>query len=731
MSQSAVNVELALRLKDGATAGLKSVTQTAVQSSEKTSAAAVAAATKSSKAAEESASRMSSVAVAAANKFVMSQKDMTAAAIAARKRIEQAQTESSKRQVETDKTAHGKYVLNMEARRTLGMRSEKEIQKEIAQTESAYQRLAKSGVVSARELARAQDASIAKIKVLRREMGEIEKAEKSFSRMQLLTGVGAAAGVGMMLKPAVTKAVNYDHTVASLTNTMFNDRDKAGRNAGKAEVKQAIDEALKVGGGTREQAAGTLSALMGSGEFSKVQSYNLLGTLQKGATATGADPEQLANIALAAKRMGVKPEDMDKAISKAIRAGELGGFELTDMAKHLPAALSSARSLGLSGMGGFERVLASMQASVLTAGTKDEAANNLINILEKMNSSDTAKDFKKHGIDLRGELVKGTYRNEDAITTFIPLIDRVIAKDTNSKAVTQELERLSKIAEDKKNPQREQALKQVQQIYASSEIGKFLQDRQALQGFRAESQGNTSGLVATVREGLTRDDKGQELDTSYGVMSDTASSKLQQIENAKLQGQDTMMTGAGSAMKPFFDGVVRASTEFPVLTAAVSAATVALGLLTASAAANAMFNKNGTGNGSGGAAPGGKSTNGGTKSSRMMGKFGIAAAVGGAVLSSVGNEESAAVRYGSAALSGAGLGAMFGPIGAVIGAAGGLAIQGIMDGLKHQEQKPNESILKLDLNLPPGVTIKKQLQSSVGNTTLHTAVGNLWVGAPR
>jgi FKBP-type peptidyl-prolyl cis-trans isomerase len=109
MSQSAVNVELALRLKDGATAGLKSVTQAAVQSSEKTSAAAVAAATKSSKAAEESASRMSSVAVAAANKFVMSQKDMTAAAIAARKRIEQAQTESTKRQAEAEKTVYVEY----------------------------------------------------------------------------------------------------------------------------------------------------------------------------------------------------------------------------------------------------------------------------------------------------------------------------------------------------------------------------------------------------------------------------------------------------------------------------------------------------------------------------------------------------------------------------------------------------------------------------------------------
>lgn len=621
------------------------------------------------------------------------------------------------------------YAKFANAREMLGVRSEHAIQREIQQTEAAYNRLARSGTAGARDLARAQDASIAKVKALRREMGEVEKQ----SRINAGTvggAVTAAAGAYMMTKPAVTKAIDYDHTVAGLTNTMFNDRDAAGRIAGKTEIKQAIDVALKVGGGTREQAAGTLSSLMGSGEFTKDQAYKLLGTIQKGSTATGADSGQLADIALAAKRMGVLPDQIDRVISKAIRAGELGGFELSDMAKHLPAALSSARSLGLSGMAGFERVLASMQASVLTAGTKDEAANNLINIFEKMNSADTAKDFQKQGIDLRGELVKGAGRGEDTITTFTALIDRVIAKDPKTKAVTVELDRLSKIAEDKKNPQREQALKQIQQIYGSGVIGKFLQDRQALQGFRAESQGNKSGLVANVREGLNKDNAAQELDASYAVMSDTASAKMQRLENAKLQGQDAMLTGAGGAIKPFMDGLVNTAAEFPILTASVSAATAALGLLAASAGVNAVL---GGRNARAKVAPDLMAAPGapvGTKSSRMMGKFGLTTAVAGAVLSTVGNEESAAVRYGSAALSGASLGAMFGPIGAAIGAAGGLAIQGVMDSLKPQEPKPSEAHVKIEMALPPGVNVKSQSVKSTGNASLDIATGNLWSGAP-
>lgn len=537
MSEPAVRAELVVTLKDGATAGMKAIATEAEKAALKTSAASVAAANKS---------------LAATEQFVSK-----------------------------SRTAYQKLSL---ARETLGVRSEREIQREIQQTEAAYNRLARTGEASARELARAHDASIAKIKALRREMGETEKS------FRISPGaVASVAGAYMLAKPAVTKAIDYDHTVAGLTNTMFNDRDVAGRIAGKEEIKRAISEALRVGGGTREQAAGTLNALMGSGEFSKDQAYGLLKSIQKGSTATGADSGQLADIVLAAKRMGIKPEEMDKVISKAVRAGELGGFELSDMAKHLPAALSSARSLGLSGMDGFERVLASMQSSVLTAGTKDEAANNLINILEKMNSSDTAKDFQKQGIDLRGELVKGAKRGEDTVTTFTKLIDQVIAKDPRTKSVTDELERLSKVAEDKRNPQREQALKQIQQIYASSEIGKFLQDRQALQGFRAESQGGKSGLVKSVREGLSRDDNAQELNASYAVMDDTASAQLQKLENAKLEGQDKALTTAGGPLKPLLQGVTTAAQQFPLLTASVSAATSALGLLAGAAGVNAVL----------------------------------------------------------------------------------------------------------------------------------------------
>lgn len=708
---SAANVEVRLKIVDqGVNAGLKGVAQAAEKASSKSVAAAKTAASQSVKAATDAASQ-------------------------------------SVRAVQAQHDHHVKLYKDMSvARERLGIRSEQVVRDEIAKTKRAYQTLATSGALSAREVGRAYDAQLTKVKALRRELGEVGKLSR------IMPGaVTAVAGAAMLVKPKVAQAMGYDHSVAQITNTLYSDRDAAGRIAGKSEVKAAISEALK-NGGDRDQAAATLNNLLSSGEFSKASSFKLLGTIQKASTGTGADSNDLAAVALAAKRSGVSEDQIPEAISKAIRAGQLGGFELSDMAKHLPAALASASSLGITGMSGFERVLTAMQASVTTAGTKDEAANNLINILEKVNTEDTAKDFKKQGIDLRAELAKGAGRGEDTLTTFTSLIDSVIAKDPKTKAATQELDRLSKIAEDKKNPGREQALKAMQSIYESADIGKILQDRQALQGFRAERLSKQAApgeesLSQRVGAGI-KADKGQELETSYAVMNDTASVQMQRLANANLEGQDKMLTSAGGPMKDLFQGAVSVAEQFPILTASASMAAAALGLVAASAGINAVL-----GGKSGGAGLLSKAGNAVSNVANKVpmtvpkgaGWFGLAAGVGGAALASAAGEDSKAARYGSAALSGAGLGATIGSIvpgvgtgvGALLGGAGGMAIQGVSDLFSHPAIQPVEpqkvdATANLNVNLAPGLVLQQQ-NTQTNGMNMNTKVGgtgNLFTGAP-
>ena len=128
----AANVEVKIKLNDQASTGLKKIGKEAE-----------AAATKSAKVAEQMASKSSAA-------------------------VENSVTKS-----------RSQYEKLASAREQLGIRSEKSVQNEIKQTEAAYNRLARSGAASARELARAQDASIAKVRELKREIGELTKMQKA------------------------------------------------------------------------------------------------------------------------------------------------------------------------------------------------------------------------------------------------------------------------------------------------------------------------------------------------------------------------------------------------------------------------------------------------------------------------------------------------------------------------------------------------------------------------
>jgi hypothetical protein len=701
---AAVRAELIVSIRDQASAGLKSVAAAAEQTAQKTAGVAAASASKSAAAVEASTTR--------------------------------------------SRTAYERMAT---ARETLGIRSERAIQREIQQTEAAYNRLARSGTASAMELARAQEASLRRVRELKTEMGEVEKAPWR-------PGPGAVAavtGAYMLAKPAVTRAVAYDHSVAAITNTLYSDRDKDGRVAGKAEVKAAIAAALKQGGGDRDQAAATLAELVSSGEFSQNSAFKMLGTIQQASTASLSDSKDLAAIALSLKRAGVKEDRLPAMLSKTIRAGQLGGFELSDMAKSLPEAMALAKKLGVTGEQGFERLLVSMQSSVLTAGTKSAAANNLANLLGKVDSQDTANDFKKLGINLTDELAKGAGRGESTIDTFVSLIDRVVQKDPKMKALAKESDRLAALAGDKKNPQREDALNRMQQIYASGAIGKVLQDRQALMGFLAEKEGRAGAdpLASRVREGV-KADNGQELERSFAVMNDTASVQMQRMANANAEGQDRALTAAGSPFKPLFQSVTAAAEEFPLLTASVTAATAALGLLAGAAGLNAMLGSKGPSGVVGKAVAWASAGLVGSKAAGLMAKvpvvpkgpgmFGLAANLGGATLSSIAGEESGLARYGSAALTGAGIGATVGSIvpflgtgaGAVAGGALGLLLQwageggkpkSVMEGSGGQETKVKADIT---VALAPGLVLQGQNFAASGGATVHLNTGNVFVGAP-
>ncbi|HDL4079617.1 TPA: phage tail tape measure protein, partial [Mannheimia haemolytica] len=225
---------------------------------------------------------------------------------------------------------------------------------EIEQTRAAYDRLKRSGVASQNELRRASEATKQRVRELNAELGKTSFGDKagSFGRGLMGAGVGIAAGAAMARQPARNQ-MEFDRQLAMVANTAFSDRDVKGRIDGKRELLDAVQKAVSVGGGSKEEALSSLDALLASGAVSTETALNLLPTLQKGAVATGASANDMAQIAISSmQQFGIKEEDIGRVLDMAVAAGQAGSFELADMASWLPQQMAAAKQAGLSGIEG-------------------------------------------------------------------------------------------------------------------------------------------------------------------------------------------------------------------------------------------------------------------------------------------------------------------------------------------------------------------------------------------
>lgn len=512
-----------------------------------------------------------------------------------------------------------------QARETLGIRSEQRIQREIRQTELAYQRLAASGTASAREQARAFDAMRAKVAELRREMGQVSALQRGMGmaggavrRMQTAAGIGmgVAAGAYVLSRPAGAQ-MSYDRRLAMMSNTAYADRGVEGRIAGMRTLEEAVKSAVRFGGGSKDQAAETLDQLIASGAFSVDSSVRMLPTLQKFATGSGADPTQLSQIALRAMQtFKIKETELPKILDMALVAGQEGGFELKDMAKWLPQQMAAARNSGLSGVGGFAKLLAANQASVITAGTKDEAGNNLVNLLAKINSADTAKDAQKVGINLSGNLARARSLGVDSLDAFVNMVDSVVGKDKQYAALK------AKIGTEK-GEQKKATMESMGDILQGSAIGKLIQDRQALMALVALM--NNRAYVKDVQAKAMGAEGANE--KNFSVIAQTPSFKVEQAKNEADFAQNSAFSGFNRVIGDTAEKLTAYAREYPGLTAALAGATTGLVALTAATAGAGLGSvlTGGAGGAAGGAARGAAGT-----ALRAVGRYALLPAAAGA-----------------------------------------------------------------------------------------------------
>ncbi|MCP5613365.1 phage tail tape measure protein, partial [Klebsiella pneumoniae] len=82
-------------------------------------------------------------------------------------------------------------------------------------------------------------------------------------------------------------------------------------------------------------------------------------------------------------------------------------------------------------LGDLAVLLGINQASAITAGSTDEAGNNVVNLLAKINSQDAATSAAKivyngKGIDLPGSLVAARGKGINALDAFSGIVDKIV-----------------------------------------------------------------------------------------------------------------------------------------------------------------------------------------------------------------------------------------------------------------------------------------------------------------
>lgn len=461
--------------------------------------------------------------------------------------------------------------------------------------------------------------------------------------VRALQGLGTltagAAAARMAVQKPVGETMAYDRRLANVVNTAYAEESLDQRKARMRELDAGVMSAVRAGGGTRDGALDTYDRLVASG-VKAPEAMQMLPTIVQFATGSTAEPSALADIAVKGRQtFGLT--DMSRALDMSMKAGQLGGFELKDMAKWLPQQMAAGRMAGMKGEKDFVAMLVAAQAAAVTAGSKDEAGNNLVNLLAKINSQDTANDAKKLGVDSAGSLAAARAKGTGALDAFVNMVERVMQKDGR-------LKELSAKARSATGDDQRATFEAMADIMKGSAIGKLVQDRQALMALVGIIQQRyaTENSTAQLREQVANaKGTGQ---AAFDLVAQTASFKAGMLAEEKANAMQQAMDKVNPTLGDLADKTVSLAREFPNLSAAVVAATTIINAIAA---------------GTGVAAVAG----------RLLGWGGIGAGAGAAAAAAAGGSSAGAAGAAAAGAAGAG--------GAAAAAAGGGAAAAAMAAL--------------------------------------------------
>ena len=460
--------------------------------------------------------------------------------------------------------------------------------------------------------------------------------------------VGGVAAGAAVANTAIKPARSYDEQIAraNATATAGQGLSIQQRLANKAQIDHIVMQASRDGGATREQVLEAANTLLASGQYDTRTLGQILPNTSKVAFASGANATDAASVAMQLQMFGIK--DIKRGQDMAVRGGELGGFEYSDMAQWLSRQLPLAKNAGYAGEEGLKQIILMNQLARRGSGTADEAGNNVVNLLAKLSTKEFA-DAIGDNIDIRqGDATrlkgKGKKKSEvfdwetyalnerakgvNKLDAFMKLLDREMAN--NGK-----YQKLKSDAQSAKTPQ-DAAMKfaAMADMLQGTKVGNILVDRQALQAALAYRNGSSD--KERILNGLNGADG--TVDGLHKLFSGDEWANYQTRQNEQMNINYQAYLNVNGALTTFNSQLAGFMQQHEGLATAAYSASVALGAVAAASMAGSLLGKLGGGAAAGGIAGTVASRAGGlmTAGRTAVGAAGVtgigAAVIGGATL---------------------------------------------------------------------------------------------------
>ncbi|WP_196484187.1 phage tail tape measure protein, partial [Burkholderia territorii] len=277
-------------------------------------------------------------------------------------------------------------------------------QRQIGETmrlQDEFRRLHLAGDSAADGIRRKLDSNL---KSLRDAGIEVDRLDRAYARLGRTTrgldlkvagherlAAGQEAGRGVIGDAVkLTAAVAVPATIAANYQAIIRDiAIKAGiaRTQEEAAMGSRIRRDAAANGIGRNELADAVNQMVAGG-MDLDRALNFAPLVAKFSIGQGATTVETAKMIQALQQNAeiVDPSQMAKALEAIAYLGKEGSFESVDMARWFPVLLAEMKKIGITGQDSVTQLGAMLQVQMKTAGSSDEAANNLKNWFSKIGS---------------------------------------------------------------------------------------------------------------------------------------------------------------------------------------------------------------------------------------------------------------------------------------------------------------------------------------------------------